>query len=176
MSIAARRGKSGGEPKSDEGGSPRRKAFVAACECAKRRGVRQPSGALLVRSSTPRFIQTMAGNLCAVQHARDFNPILHRPVKDDVTANRKATEARRQFLAPPSELRHCRQLGKSRDDGMDKFVRRVHVVLRDVEPDFIQVRARRTGNPILFHVPRFFSRSRPARPTSSASCITFASL
>jgi len=94
--------------------------------------------------------------------------------KNDVTPDRKASQARRQFVTPPPESRHTGQLGKSRDDGLNEFVRRCRVVLGNVKPDSFQVRAGCRGNAEWVHEPDFFIRFRPARPMSSANCITFA--
>ena len=116
---------------------------------------------------------------CPVQHPRDFNPVFHRAIKDDLVAHGKTSQPGCQFLALPPQAWHCRQPGEPGNNCPDEPVRRVRVVLCNVEPDLIQIRTHRVGNPISVHAPdflrSFFSRSRPVRPTSSASCMTLVS-
>src|SRR5437660_10460378 len=73
-----------------------------------------------------------------VEHASDFNAVFHRAIKDNVVANSEASQSRSQFLTHPPHFRHPGQHCKPGDDGVDKPIRRIHVVLGDVEPNFIQ--------------------------------------
>src|SRR5262245_24404097 len=68
----------------------------------------------------------------AMQDANDFNPILHRAIEDNIATQRQTSESRRQFFALASEVWHGREHREFGNESVNEFVRRIRVVLCDV--------------------------------------------
>jgi uncharacterized protein YwlG (UPF0340 family) len=75
----------------------------------------------------------------AMQNADNINAVLKRKIENQVASTGMATQARLKIIAACPHLREVGQRQTSFLNAIKKPVRIVGVVLRDIQPDFVEI-------------------------------------
>src|SRR4051794_14232497 len=100
-----------------------------------------------------------------MKHAHDFNPVIRRAIKYDVTCDWETSQPRRQFFTLTSQVRHSYQNCKTSHETRNQSIRGIWIILSHVKPYLIEVSSGCMGDPALLHsfglLERPFNRDLP---------------